>query len=147
MGTTPQSKEADKIERQPQYAGFWLRFVQFVLDFMFLGIAAIVPVSALGGGGYVLILAVSVVSFSYPESSPLQGTPGMLILRLRVTDLEGNRISFPRALLRYLGRAICSLTMYAGYLTVTFTPRRQGVHDALANTLVLRRPRSWSGES
>jgi uncharacterized RDD family membrane protein YckC len=73
------------------------------------------------------------------EASPWQATPGKRILRLYVTDLNGRRLTFPRALLRNVARQISGV-FFIGYLMAGFTEKKQALHDILASCLVLRRP-------
>jgi uncharacterized RDD family membrane protein YckC len=75
--------------------------------------------------------------FAVCESSSWQATIGKLALGMRVTDLHGARISFGRALGRYGGKLISGFIFCVGFLLVAFTQRKQGLHDMLANTLVL----------
>ncbi len=75
--------------------------------------------------------------FAICESSPWQATLGKLALGIRVTDLEGHRISFPRALGRYLAKFLSLIILGIGFLMVGWTARKQGLHDKLAKTLVL----------
>lgn len=74
------------------------------------------------------------------EASVWQATPGKLALRMRVTDVDGQRISLGRSALRNLVRVIglvLSLIPFLCYLAVAWSPRRQGWHDLLAKTFVL----------
>ena len=73
------------------------------------------------------------------ESSRLQATPGKLLCRMRVTDLHGNRIDALRATGRYLGKYLSLLIFGIGFLMVAWTRRKQGLHDILAGTFVIRR--------
>jgi uncharacterized RDD family membrane protein YckC len=75
--------------------------------------------------------------FAVCESSSWQATIGKLALGMRVTDLNGARITFGRALGRYGGKLISGFIFCIGFLMVAFTQRKQGLHDMLANTLVL----------
>ena len=75
--------------------------------------------------------------FAIFESSPRQATPGKMMLGLFVTDIQGRRISFLRALGRTLGKVLSKAFCYLGYILALFTERSQGLHDLLANTLVL----------
>jgi uncharacterized RDD family membrane protein YckC len=75
--------------------------------------------------------------FALLESSPWQATLGKLALAMRVTDLDGHRISFPRALGRYLAKFLSVLILCIGFLMVAWTRRKQGLHDMIAGTLVL----------
>jgi len=71
------------------------------------------------------------------ESSPLQATPGKMVLRIKVTDIEGNRISFWRAVGRYFSKIVSGLILGIGYLMIAFTEKKQGLHDIMAGTLVV----------
>jgi uncharacterized RDD family membrane protein YckC len=71
------------------------------------------------------------------ESSPQQGTLGKMALRLKVVDLQGNRISFARASARHFAKLI-SLIFFIGYIMAGFTERKQALHDMIAETRVLR---------
>lgn len=84
-----------------------------------------------------LIVVLGVLYFTVCESSAWQGTPGKLALGIRVTDLDGRRISFPRALGRYFAKFISAITLGIGFLMVGWTRRKQGLHDMIAGTLVL----------
>ena len=75
--------------------------------------------------------------FAICESSPWQGTLGKLALGIRVTDLQGHRISFPHALVRYLAKFLSVLTFGIGFMMAGWTQRKQGLHDKLVRTLVL----------
>ena len=89
-------------------------------------------------GTAILITAViGWLYFALLESSPWQATLGKLALGMRVTDLEGHRISFPRALGRYLAKFLSLIILGIGFLMVGWTQRKQGLHDKLAKTLVL----------
>jgi Predicted membrane protein/domain len=75
--------------------------------------------------------------FAVCESSAWQGTLGKLALGIRVTDMQGNRISFPRALGRYAAKLLSGIILCIGYLMVAWTQRKQGLHDMVCGTLVL----------
>ncbi|NUO74008.1 MAG: RDD family protein [Frateuria sp.] len=75
--------------------------------------------------------------FAICESSAWQGTVGKLAMGIRVTDLEGRRISLARALGRYAAKIVSAMILLMGFLMVAWTRRKQGLHDMLANTLVL----------
>ena len=88
------------------------------------------------------------------ECGPAQATLGKRALGLRVTDLDGKRISLVTASLRSWPRwlpgilgvigvldAIAAAAALAACLAVAFTRRKQGLHDMIARCLVVRRPR------
>jgi len=76
--------------------------------------------------------------FALLESSSHQATVGKLACGLRVTDERGKRIGFGRATGRHFGMLLCWLTLGVGFLMVAWTRRKQGLHDLLARTLVVR---------
>lgn len=118
------------------YAGFWLRFVAFIIDSLILGIplsvliglgAAVFGLSAaigslhpdeapqallgiLGLGFVFAVLGVFLVGgwlyYAWTESSSWQATLGKKTLGLYVTDLGGQRISFARATGRFFGKIL-----------------------------------------
>jgi uncharacterized RDD family membrane protein YckC len=75
--------------------------------------------------------------FAYCESSAWQGTVGKLALGIRVTDMDGKRISFMHATGRYFAKILSAFIMCIGFLMVAWTQRKQGLHDLIAQTLVL----------
>lgn len=75
--------------------------------------------------------------FALCESSAWQATLGKRALGIRVTDLDGHRISFLRATGRHFAKLLSAFIMCIGFLMVAWTQRKQGLHDMLAQTLVL----------
>ncbi len=64
---------------------------------------------------------------------------GQKLLGMRVVDLNtGSRISYSRALLRYVGVGIAWLPFGLGLMWAGWDPRKQGWHDKIASTLVVR---------
>ncbi|GBR03470.1 RDD family protein [Acetobacter oeni] len=87
---------------------------------------------------FLLSLTYAVVS----EASLMRGTPGKWLLGLHVCDFSGERISLIRSLVRNLVKTFISFPFFClGVLMVAFTPRKQGLHDIIAGTLVLRKQR------
>ena len=73
------------------------------------------------------------------ESSRRQATPGKAALGLRVTGLDGTRVSFVRASGRYWGQILSIASLGIGYLMAGFTQRKQTLHDMLTRCLVIRK--------
>jgi uncharacterized RDD family membrane protein YckC len=73
------------------------------------------------------------------ESSKYQSTLGKAVLGIKVTDLKGNRISFGRASGRFFAKIISSLTLGVGYIMIAFTEKKQGLHDMIAECLVVKK--------
>ena len=131
------------------YAGFWIRVGAYIIDLIILiivnvAVLAIVGVSLFDPAQQSEFSIVDVVNFTVGiayfagfEGSTMQGTPGKRALGLIVTDLNGNRISFLRALGRYFAKIVSAIILLIGFIMVAFTDRKQGLHDMIASTLVL----------
>jgi uncharacterized RDD family membrane protein YckC len=91
------------------------------------------------GVTFLVNLVVAVAYFAGLHASKWQGTVGKKLLGLKVTDLNGNRISFWRALGRYLAMAILSGIFLIGYIIAAFTEKKQALHDLIASTVVLKK--------
>jgi uncharacterized RDD family membrane protein YckC len=139
--------------RQP-YGGFWRRVIAYVIDGIILGVVLGVIESVLvtltrgngvdagrSAGWSLVVIVVTWLYYALMESSSLQATAGKLALSMRVTDLEGRRISFGRATGRFFAKILDVLTLGIGYLLAAFTPRKRALHDYVAGTLVYK---SWA---
>ena len=103
------------------------------------GMAAEAMGTFFAGFGFIMILSVflSWAYFAIMESSTWQGTLGKKAMGLRVTDLNGSRITLGRATIRLAVKAFLSGWFLLGYIMAFFTQRRQALHDLIADTLVL----------
>jgi len=81
--------------------------------------------------------------FALMESSRWQGTFGKLAFGIKVTDMNGERISFGRATGRYFLKGVSSFEFMLGYL-ISFSDQRQTWHGYMAKTLVVRRGITFS---
>jgi uncharacterized RDD family membrane protein YckC len=147
-----------------KYAGFWLRFVAFIIDAVVLMIIGFVvtipfmaslPMGSLMHGGQLrpedfmpmasafgrLVFIRFIINWLYYallESSAWQATLGKKALGLTVTDLVGRRIGFGRATGRFFAKILSTLILFIGFFMIGFTSKKQGLHDIIAGTLVLR---------
>src|SRR6266849_153843 len=95
--------------------------------------------AVLGGGvTFILLIFGSWLYEAFMESSSYQATLGKMIFGMKVTDLNGNRISFERATGRHFAKWLSAMILGIGYIMVGFTERKQGLHDLIAGTLVRR---------
>lgn len=97
-------------------------------------VAALTPIVAAFG---LLVVVVPWLYYAGFESSRGQATPGKVLMRLEVTDMEGNRVSFARATLRFFGKFISLIIIFIGFIMIGVTKKRQGLHDKIAGCLVL----------
>lgn len=149
----------DSDELQPQaptrYAGFIVRVFAYFIDAIILGIinTAIIFISlavmgiddfgnfiasgAEGIGLQLISFLVSLAYFAGMESSSKQATLGKLALNLKVVDEKGQQLTQPRAAGRFLGKIVSSFILLIGFIMVAFHPKKQGLHDVMANTFVV----------
>lgn len=145
---------------RPAFAGFWLRAFACAIDTVLLALVFVLCVSlfpatfskllppdppSLASMPQPSLLLIAVFAsigclyYTMFEASSWQATPGKRMLRLYVTDLQGQRLTFARALTRNLARQLSGF-FFVGYLMAGFTEKKQALHDILARCLVLRRP-------
>jgi uncharacterized RDD family membrane protein YckC len=90
--------------------------------------------------GIALTLIATWIYYALMESSSKQATLGKMALGLKVTDLNGARISFAKASGRYFGKILSSFLCLIGYIMAGFTERKQALHDMMAGSLVMKKP-------
>ncbi|NTU76527.1 MAG: RDD family protein [Alphaproteobacteria bacterium] len=157
--TIPEAPKGPNMGRWA-YAGFGRRTFAMIIDLIILFLAAalaLLPFSIVVGLAQFLLLPLlpmsGVVSLSYymlmavvawlyfalMESSDWGATLGKRIMRLRVMDSEGNPLGFMRASLRYFAKYISCFIFMLGFLMAAFTPKKQTLHDLIADALVMKR--------
>ena len=119
------------------YAGFWIRVAAVVVDYIVLAVPAYLLLRTFGNWAYLADIPLALYS-PLMESSGSQGTLGKIVFGLKVTDTSYQRISFGRALGRWLAHLPSGLLLCLGYVMVAFTPQKRALHDYIAGTLVLR---------
>lgn len=72
------------------------------------------------------------------ESSRKQATFGKMLLRIHVSDANGQPITLLRAYARYISKLISGLTLLAGFIAIGLTGKKQGFHDKIARTFILK---------
>lgn len=138
------------------YAGFWKRFIAYVIDLMITGIIGAIIGFSLGAllisdtafleHSYsddalfnALGIVVTWLYFALMESSASQATLGKMLFGIKVTDINGQRISFGRASGRHFGKIISAILLCIGYLMAAFTAKKQALHDMMAGCLVVNK--------
>ena len=133
-----------------EYAGFWIRFLASVLDTIILLMVA-VPLLLVFYGPEVLFmsespgLAYDLINYLLPLVAILlfwqyrSATPGKIMMGIYIVDADTlQHPSFGRLLLRYLGYYVSMLPLFLGFIWVAFDRRKQGFHDKIANTVVVK---------
>jgi uncharacterized RDD family membrane protein YckC len=76
-----------------------------------------------------------------------QATPGKMAISARIVDARtGGKPGIGQLIGRYLGYFVSTMPLFLGLIWVAFDPRKQGWHDKLAGTVVVR-PRQRAPES
>lgn len=147
--------------------GFWIRVVAYLIDQLLFTVAVLpfflvlifpsfsrlireseanqqqpgpeVVFTILGSMGLFFVIAFcgSWLYEALLTSSSWQGTVGKRIMRLKVTDDFGNKLSFGRSTARFFAKILSGWVMYVGFIMVAFMERKRGLHDVICNTQVL----------
>ena len=145
--------EDSTLSQAVVYSGFWRRVAASLIDSVILGVVGailgiVLGVAMVSGGtddtevveltGNVVGLFLGWLYYALMESSSKQATIGKMVMGIKVTDLEGNQISFARASGRHFGKIISSLILAIGYLMMLWTEKKQTLHDKMAGCLVVK---------
>jgi uncharacterized RDD family membrane protein YckC len=132
----------------PEYVGFWARVGASLIDWVLM-VIVLVPVVMLLGGNYAwydiyspmnifvngILPAVVVILFWVTR----QATPGKMLIGAKIVDSK--TLAKPTTG-QFLGRYLCyylsSILLGLGFIWVGFDARKQGWHDKLAGTVVIR---------
>ncbi|MEN8730267.1 MAG: RDD family protein, partial [Desulfuromonadales bacterium] len=141
-------------ENQPK-AGFWIRVVATLLDSFLLCIVQFVLTMIISlvigfmGVAVVEDPAVSFIIWLFGTTISLGyavffigycgQTPGKMALRIKVVRTDDSQLTYGRAVKReVLGKFVSSILLGIGYLMVAFDQRKQGLHDKIADTYVIK---------
>ena len=136
-----------------EYVGFWIRAAASLIDSM-LVIAVTTPLvlyfygnvtmdgslESLTGSSSNLFInlvlpAAAIIVFWLTK----QATPGKMVFGAKVVDAQtGAPLSVGQSIGRYVGYYVSMLPFFLGFLWVGIDARKQGWHDKLAGTVVIR---------
>ena len=133
-------------------AGFWIRVVASLIDGLILGVVQFIIGLVLGfaggaaGGESMALFAVTwlcsvVVSVTYYVFfTGYNGqTPGKMAVRIQVIRTDGTPVGYGKAFLREIPcKFISGILLGIGYLMVAFDVQKQGLHDRMAGTYVIK---------
>ena len=134
-----------------EYAGFWIRVGAALIDTVIFLIVIMIPLSIIYGQQYwqgthyiygfwdvILGYVVPIVATVWFWLR-FMGTPGKMALKLRIVDSRtGNKLSVGQAIGRYFAYILSILPFGLGFIWVGIDRRKQGWHDKLAGTVVIR---------
>jgi len=140
--------EAPKKETSEnvQYAGFWIRFVALIIDGIILGIVARIffgsgsagieaGTMSVGYDGWQMIIPIlyTILFWKY-----FAATPGKMALGLKIVQENGQNLEWKHALLRYVGYLVSGFVLCLGFIWAAFDKKKQGWHDKIAKTIVVK---------
>lgn len=135
---------------ETKYAGFWQRFIVTILDSIWVyGIIYTILWILMGDGAFApqlrlsptrlvfewLIPAIVVMAFWIRWSA----TPAKMLFKMRIVDAETHQpVPAPRLFLRYMAYFVSMLPLCLGFLWVAWDKKKQGWHDKIARTVIVR---------
>ena len=143
----PRQMEIDALPK----AGFWIRVVatmvdgffvfaiQFVLGLL-LAMAGLAAGTGEGVSGLVMLFGY-ILSFAYYIifTGHCGQTPGKMALRIKVIHTDGSDIGYGKAAFReVVAKFISGIILCIGYLMVAFDEQKQGLHDRMSDTYVIK---------
>jgi len=138
-----------------QYGGFWIRTGAAIIDSILLLIIVMPLLTSIYGYEYWLseqlingswdvllnyiLPAIAVLVFWSYKSA----TPGKMATKLTIVDANtGQKPTTQQFIIRYIGYYVAAIPLGLGILWVAFDKRKQGWHDKMANTVVIRNMQS-----
>ncbi len=146
------NKLQTSIDQSKEYAGFWIRFSAFIIDNILLLLVVIPTIVAIYGAEYFLSmdtihgtpervllygipLVLTVIFWGYKAA-----TPGKMVIKIQIIDaISGEKPTLFQSFVRYLGYYISLLPCGLGFLWVIWDKKKQGWHDKMAGTVVIKR--------
>jgi len=143
---------ADETVRvEPQYVGFWKRLFATLIDSLAM-ISVVVPIAlAVYGTQYLQLNAAGkTLAFDWLMNGLLVvaiivfwryrgATPGKMLVSAKIVD--ANTLGAPstgKLVGRYFAYFVSTIPFCLGFLWIAFDKRKQGWHDKLAGTVVIR---------
>ena len=148
---SPPESDVSREETEINYAGFWIRVAASLLDSIWLLVLTLTLGWMIYGSYYLesteflLGSADFIISYVLPFIITLlfwaykAATPGKMILSMKIVDANTlEKVSNGRLALRYLGYYVSMLPLFLGFFWVAWDKRKQGWHDKIARTVVVR---------
>ena len=148
--TLPTSIEDYMILSKNFYSGFWTRFVAYLIDMIVIyAISSLLNTISFGllnkvldfpilgeeSLSYVIVMFTYFIAMTYFFSQTL----GKMIMKIKVETNRGDKLSLADVVYRELvGRLLTIFLAYLPYLAVAFINKKKGLHDFIADTVVVK---------
>lgn len=136
-----------------EYAGFGRRLGANIIDGFIVTLVSLFLGFGLSAGGMtkgnlsslvsLLIGAGYLIFFWATQNGQTLGKRAMAI---RIVKESGDPVDFATAIVRYIGYMISSIVLFLGFIWVIFDSKKQGWHDKIAKTYVIKtegKPKTW----
>ena len=134
--TSPDGRPAAPAVVGGELGGFWARSAAYIVDTFVVALIS-VGFSVAGDIGTAISMLIGVAYFVYFWSTT-GDTMGMRLMGLRVVKEDGSALSIQTGIIRYIGYLIAAFPLAAGLWLAAFDPKKQGWHDKIAGTLVVK---------
>jgi uncharacterized RDD family membrane protein YckC len=121
-----------------ELADFGTRLLAIIIDGFILGIIGGALWGAGRGTGGAAGFIIGAIYYWYFWTRNNGQSPGKMIMNIRVVKANGAPISDADAIIRYFGYTLNSVILMLGWLWALFDENRQGLHDKLVNTYVVK---------
>ena len=133
-----------------EYVGFWARVGAALIDSLLVTLILVPLVRLIYGDEYETLKMIQgpadlLVSLIFPAIAIVifwicrQATPGKMAISAQIVDAKtGGKPTTGQLIGRYLGYYVSTIPLFLGLIWVAFDPRKQGWHDKLAGTVVVR---------
>ena len=135
-----------------EYVGFWARLGAAFIDSVLMCIVTVPLVLSIYGadywsqGSFIAGPADFIISYLMPAVIvivlwiKLSATPGKMAVGAVIVDARTGAPASPQQLVvRYFGYYVSTIPLLLGLIWVAIDPRKQGWHDKMAGTVVVRR--------
>jgi len=147
---------------QNSYAGFGRRFLAYWVDFIILFPVELVVQQMMGVNPFAIFQAQSLEQLQQIRQSSAGGlptvvslalalafflimwvnfdgaTPGKKLMAIKIVKADGSKVSYPVAFIRYIGYLLSAFVFMLGYLWIIWDKKKQGWHDKIAGTVVVK---------
>lgn len=147
-----------------QYAGFWIRFVAFIIDSIMVSLLLAIPFALMFDQSTLTLDVSGSLSQQMEQLVPVLqqflvknsvmlvlyvfcwmkflGTPGKLLLGTHIVDARTfGPLTLGQSLIRYLGYFVSTFALCLGFVWVGIDPKKQGFHDMMAGSVVIYKPK------
>ena len=149
---------------EPRYVGFWARFLAMFIDNIWVTIVLVLVLLAVFGQDFMAMATMNPDASAEMAGAAMQGaagsiivqlllpailivgfwlwkatTPGKMVVSAKIVDAKTlGEPSTGQLIVRYIGYFISAFVFGLGFLWVAFDKRKQGWHDKIAGTLVVK---------